>query len=184
MRAAGPDELVGWIVASGLLAVMIWRGLAWFLRGTPTSDPWGVVTAARLEDPEIKPLCTRCLLSARRDRLVLPQLRHGGQPHNQLDAYLNYLSLGMSSATGLQGTSRCTWTAILGYILVSSIYYGGFVLPFMWLSSLLGSLAAIPGLVFLALYWRRLAGNIQRHRDERNHRPPLIGAGTDIAPAG
>ncbi len=163
---------------------MVWCAVRWLIHGKSVPDPWDAATAARLDDPEIKPLCTRCLCPHEETDWFCPNCGMAASPTTNWMPYLNYLSLGDVFRHGTSGDIPLHWTAVLGYILVSSIYYGGFVVPFIWLSPLLGSLAAIPGLVFLAFYWRQLAGNIRRHRDEQDHRPTPIEAGTGIAPAG
>jgi hypothetical protein len=170
MHASGPEELVGWLAGFGILAVVVWRAVQAFGTGAPPPDPWDEATAARLEDADLKPVCTRCLCPHEETDWFCPNCGQAASATTNWMPYLYYLSLGDVLRQGTTGDFPPRWVCKAGYRVTSLIAYGGVI------GSVYGpissrhvevELAALV-LVFtlVGIYWRQLANNLQRLRSD------------------
>jgi hypothetical protein len=171
MHASGPEELVGWLAGLGILVVVVWRAVQASAVGALSPDPWDAATAARLEDADLKPLCTRCLCPHEETDWFCSNCGQAASATTNWMPYLYYLSLGDVLRQGTTGSFPPGWICRVGYMLISLSYYGAWTVGM--LVSLLpvsGPIILIPALAPVALYWRQLARNIRRLRDELDHR--------------
>lgn len=171
MHASGPEEWVGWLAGFGIVAVVVWRAVQAFGTGALPPDPWDEATAARLEDADLKPLCTRCLCPYEETDWFCPNCGQAASATTNWMPYLYNLSLGDVLRQGTTGDFPPGWICRVGYMLVSLSCYGAWPVGMVVrLLPVLGPIILIPALTLVALYWRQLARNIRRLRDELDHR--------------
>lgn len=174
MHASGPEEWVGWLAGFGILAVIVWRAVQAFGAGALPPDPWDEAMAARLEDADLKPLCTRCLCPYEEMDWFCPNCGQAASATTNWMPYLYYLSLGDVLRQGTTGDFPLRWVCKAGYRVTSLIAYGGvtgFMFGLVPSRHVEGGMAALVlMLTVVGIYWRQLADNVQRLRSDHARR--------------
>ena len=133
--------LAGAALVAGVAAV---RCFQWFWNAKPKPDPWAADIDAKLEEPDVLPLCHRCLAPHALTDYFCPDCGASVGDYNNFNPVLGSFSLGELLRDGTFGQIKRTPSSIAGY----------FLLPLG-----AGFLGSIYGLIYWVLFLKNLSGS-------------------------
>ena len=125
-----------------VVAALGFRCVHWFMEPTArTPDPWGPEVEQSLRDPELRPLCHRCLIPHPTEGWFCPTCGASIGPYNNYMPFVYLFSQGEVLRAGVNDRIRPSLLTVGGYLLCSLASYA----------------------IFAPLYWYFLFRNLNRH---------------------
>jgi hypothetical protein len=158
MATSDPNLIVG-AYGLGLLALaFLWRLIAWIREAPQTPDPWDAEVEQKLQDPEVRQICHRCLTPQEPETWFCRHCGAAVGPYNNLMPFLNVFSEGEVLRNGVGGRFRNRPFIAVGYSLITLGYVLGLLIDY--------PLVTVGIFSFFALvYWVSVLRNLKRPAD-------------------
>jgi hypothetical protein len=131
-----PNLIVGGYGLGLLALAVLWRLFAWVREAPPTPDPWDAEVEQKLQDPDTRQICHRCLTPQDPGTWFCMHCGTAVGPYNNLMPFLNVFSEGEVLRNGVGGRFRNRPLIVIGYFLITLGIFP-VLAPIYWLSLLL-----------------------------------------------
>jgi hypothetical protein len=160
VAASDPNLIVGGFGLALLALAGLWRLIGWVRDAPQTPDPWDAEIEQKLQEPEAREICHRCLTPQEPGAWFCMHCGVTVGPYNNLMPFLNVFSEGEVLRNGASDRFRNKPLIVIGYFLIT-----------LGLFSIVGigySLITLGIFSFFALsYWFSLLSNVKRPSDRR-----------------
>jgi hypothetical protein len=143
IATSDPNLMVGGFGLGLLALAALWRLIVWVRDAPQTPDPWDAEVEQKLQEPETREICHRCLTPQEPCAWFCKQCGAAVGPYNNLMPFLNVFSEGEVLRNGVGGRFRNRPLIVIGYFLITLGIFP-FLAPIYWLSLLL-NLKRPPG---------------------------------------
>jgi hypothetical protein len=131
-----PNLIVGGYGLGLLALAVLWQLIAWVREAPPTPDPWDAEVERKLQEPETREICHRCLTPHEPGTWFCKHCGAAVGPYNNLMPFLNVFSEGEVLRNGVGGRFRNRPLIVIGYFLITLGIFP-ILAPIYWLSFLL-----------------------------------------------
>ena len=150
-----PNLIVGGFGLGLLALAALWRLIVWVREAPLTPDPWDAEVEQKLQEPEAREICHRCLTPQEPDQWFCKHCGSAVGPYNTLMPFLNVFSEGEVLRNGVSGRFRNRPLIMIGYLLITLRFFLLFASGY--------SLATLGIFSFFALiYWSSFLLNLKR----------------------
>jgi ribosomal protein L40E len=160
IAASDPNLIVGGFGLGLLALAAFWRLIVWVREAPRTPDPWDAEVEQKLQEPEAREICHRCMTPQEPDAWFCKHCGSAVGPYNNLMPFLSVFSEGEVLRNGVSGRFRNRPLIMIGYVLITFRFFLYFVN---------GSSPAVLGifLFFTLVYWASVLLNVKRPSDRQ-----------------
>ncbi|HEV2435075.1 MAG TPA: hypothetical protein VG077_03685 [Verrucomicrobiae bacterium] len=168
MATSDPNLMVGGFGLGLLALAFLWRLIAWIREAPQTPDPWDAEVEQKLQDPDVRQVCHRCLTPQEPEIWFCKHCGAAVGPYNNLMPFLNVFSEGEVLRNGVSAPFRNRRFIALGYCLITLGFFLQLVLDYPLLTV---GIFAFFGLAYLGSVLRNLKRPANRPVSEEMHDP-------------
>jgi hypothetical protein len=155
IATSDPNLMVGGFGLGLLALAALWRLIVWVRDAPQTPDPWDAEVEQKLQEPETREICHRCLTPQEPNGWFCKRCGSAVGPYNNLMPFLNVFSEGEVLRNGISGRFRNRPLIVIGYILITLRFFFYFASDY--------SLTVLGIFVFFTLiYWFSFLLNLKR----------------------
>ncbi len=118
------------LILAIVISLAIYKIIAWIRNAQPPPNPWSHEIDEKMEDPEVQPLCPRCLTPHPDEAWFCPECGLAASATTNLSPFLYIFSLGDAFRAFTSGRVPVRPLTIIGYLLVSAAEFPFF--PLYW----------------------------------------------------
>jgi hypothetical protein len=160
VATSDPNLIVAGFGLGFLALAALWRFIAWIREAPRTPDPWDAEVEQKLQDPETRQICHRCLTPQEPDAWFCKHCGAAVGPYNNLMPFLDVFSEGEVLRNGVSDRFRNRPLVAVGYFLISLSFILALVINY--------PLVGVGILSFVALfYWVSVLRNLKRPADRQ-----------------
>ena len=168
MATSDPNLMVGGFGLGLLALAFLWRLIAWIREAPQTPDPWDAEVEQKLQDPDVRQVCHRCLTPQEPETWFCRHCGAAVGPYNNLMPFLNVFSEGEVLRNGVSAPFRNRSFIALGYCLITLGFFLRLVFDYPLLTV---GIFSFFGLAYLGSVLRNLKRPANRPESEEMQDP-------------